>query len=64
MRQPPPRPVSAAGDAIVGVDSTAVATPDALVSALSEHAAGEKVTITWLGTDGRTHQKSVTLASR
>ena len=46
----------AAGDTIVAVDSTKVATPDALVSALSEHPAGEKVTITWLDTDGRTHQ--------
>ena len=53
-----------AGDTIVAVGGTKVTTPDALVSALSEHAAGEKVTITWLGTDGRTHQTSVTLASR
>jgi S1-C subfamily serine protease len=54
----------AAGDTIVAVDGTTVATPDALVDALSEHPAGEKVTITWLGTDGRTHQTPVTLASR
>ncbi len=54
----------AAGATIVAIDRTEITTPDQLVSALSGHAAGDKVTITWLGTDGRSHQTSVTLASR
>ena len=54
----------AAGATIVALDRTEITTPDELVSALSGLEAGEKVTVTWLGTDGRSHQTSVTLASR
>jgi len=54
----------AAGATIVAVDRTEITTPDQLVTALAGHKAGDKVTITWLGTDGRSHQTSVTLASR
>jgi S1-C subfamily serine protease len=54
----------AAGATIVAIDRTEITSPDELVSALSGHAAGDKVSITWLDTDGRSHQTSVTLASR
>jgi S1-C subfamily serine protease len=53
-----------AGDIVVGVDRTEIASPDELVSVLGEQRAGERVTLTWIGTDGRTHQSEVTLAGR
>jgi S1-C subfamily serine protease len=53
-----------AGTTIVALGRTEIPTPDALVSALSKQKAGDQVTITWLGTDGRSHQTSVTLAGR
>jgi S1-C subfamily serine protease len=53
-----------AGATIVRVDRTEITTPDELVTTLSGHKAGDKVTITWQGTDGRSHQTSVTLAGR
>jgi S1-C subfamily serine protease len=54
----------AAGATIVGVDRTEITSPDGLVTALSAHKGGDTVSISWVGSDGRTHQTSVTLASR
>jgi S1-C subfamily serine protease len=53
-----------AGDVITGVDRTEVVDPSALVSILSEHQAGDKVSITYVGTDGKTHTVTATLASK
>ncbi len=54
----------AAGDTIVALDGTAIETADELVSALSDHAGGDQVTVTWADADGAMHRTTVTLASR
>ena len=53
-----------AGDVITGVDRTEVVDPSALVSILSGHKSGDKVSITYVGTDGKTHTVTATLASK
>jgi S1-C subfamily serine protease len=53
-----------AGDVIVGVDGTEVVDPSGLISILSELEAGDRVTISYVGSDGRTRQVTATLASR
>ena len=53
-----------AGATIVALGRTEITTPDELVSALAEQKAGDTITITWLGTDGRSHQTTATLAAR
>jgi S1-C subfamily serine protease len=54
----------AAGDVITGVDRTEVVDPSALVSILSGHQAGDKVSITYVGSDGTTHTATATLTSK
>ncbi len=54
----------AAGDLISAVDGTTVEMPSDLVTALGEHQAGDTVVLTVTGTDGRSGQIKVTLASR
>lgn len=54
----------AAGGTITAVDGTRVATADDLVSALADHSAGDKVTITWTPSSGSSTRTQVTLASR
>ncbi len=51
----------AAGDTITAVDGTAVASGDALRTALAAHAPGDQVTLTWTATDGSTQTATVTL---
>jgi len=51
-----------AGDTIVGIDSTAVGSADALSSALTGHKPGDNVTVTWVDAAGSQHSASVTLA--
>lgn len=51
----------AAGDTVVGIDSTAVTTAEGLSSALAGHEPGDSVTVTWLDASGAQHSASVTL---
>lgn len=51
-----------AGDTVVGIDSTAVTTPDGLSAALAGHAPGDSVAVTWLDSSGAQHSADVVLA--
>ncbi len=51
----------AAGDTVVGVDSTVVTTADDLSSTLAAHRPGDSVTVTWLDASGARHSATVTL---
>ncbi len=52
----------AAGDTIVGIDSTAVSTANGLSAALATHKPGDGVTVAWLDSAGSQHSASVILA--
>ncbi|WP_344791307.1 S1C family serine protease [Gryllotalpicola daejeonensis] len=51
----------AAGDVITAVDGKAVASADALQSALKSSAPGDEVSLTWVDSAGQSHTASVTL---
>jgi S1-C subfamily serine protease len=51
-----------AGDVITAIDGSTVAATDDLSTLLHTHHAGDKVTITWTDTSGKSHSSSVTLA--
>ncbi|WGY00254.1 trypsin-like peptidase domain-containing protein [Nocardioides sp. QY071] len=51
----------AAGDTITRVDGTAVGTTDELRAAISAHAAGDRVTVTWTTATGSNESATVTL---
>jgi len=53
----------AAGDVITAVGGTAVGSADDLTTALQGYQPGQRVTITWTGTDGASHSASVTLVA-
>jgi S1-C subfamily serine protease len=50
-----------AGDVITAIDGTTVSSADALQSALTSHAPGDQVTVTWVDESGQSHTASVTL---
>jgi S1-C subfamily serine protease len=52
------------GDTIVSLDDAQVDAPDELVELLAGLEAGDEVTVTWFGSDGRAHQAEVTLSGR
>jgi S1-C subfamily serine protease len=52
----------AAGDTITAVDGTAIDSATALTTALSAHAAGDTVSVTWTDASGASHTANVTLA--
>jgi S1-C subfamily serine protease len=53
----------AAGDTVTAVDGTQVATPAALSAALSSHAPGDAVQLTWTDQSGQSETESVTLVA-
>ncbi len=52
----------AAGDTVIGIDSTAVGTADALSTVLATHEPGDSITVTWVDSSGAQHSAAVTLA--
>lgn len=52
-----------AGSTITGLDGNAVTSPDDLSAAVSEHAAGDAVAVTWVDESGASHSTTVTLGS-
>ena len=53
----------AAGDVIVSIDGSKVASPDDVVAALADHQPGDRVTVVWETSSGVSHHATVTLAS-
>ena len=53
----------AAGDVITAVGGTTVGSADDLTTALQGYRPGQRVTVTWTGTDGASRSASVTLAA-
>jgi S1-C subfamily serine protease len=53
----------AAGDVITAVGGTTVSSASDLTSALAAEQPGQRVTVTWTGTDGAAHSATVTLAA-
>jgi S1-C subfamily serine protease len=53
----------ASGDVITSIGGTQVASANALTAALSAYHPGDKVTIGWTDTSGRSHQATVVLAT-
>ncbi|NHA00136.1 trypsin-like serine protease [Nocardioides sp. W3-2-3] len=51
----------AVGDTITKVDGVAVPTAEALQKAIAAKDAGDRVSLTWTGTDGRSHTATATL---
>ncbi|MGO3021697.1 MAG: S1C family serine protease [Brevibacterium sp.] len=51
-----------AGDTITKIGSTQVTDGNSLSEAIAEHKPGDTVSVTWTGTDGKTHTAEVTLA--
>jgi S1-C subfamily serine protease len=49
------------GDVITALDGTAVSSADALQTALTAHAPGDHVAVTWVDESGQSHTASVTL---
>ena len=52
-----------AGDVITAVDGQAVDSPDTLTTLTRKHKPGDKVTLTWTDTSGKSHKASVTLTT-
>ena len=52
-----------AGDRVTAVDGTRVSTTARLQAAIARRSPGDRVAITWTGTDGTSHAETVTLAS-
>jgi S1-C subfamily serine protease len=52
-----------AGDEIVGLGGTAVASASDLTAAMRAHRPGDRVQIDWVGPDGQQHSASLRLAS-
>jgi S1-C subfamily serine protease len=52
-----------AGDTIMAVDGTAIASPSMLTSVLSSHRPGESVRVTWADAMGRRHTSSIRLVA-
>jgi S1-C subfamily serine protease len=50
-----------AGDTITAIDSTAVASADALSAALAGHHPGDRITVSWTDSSGASHSGSATL---
>jgi S1-C subfamily serine protease len=51
----------AAGDVIVGIDATTITSPDALSRALAGHHQGDRIKVTWTGSNGSRHSATATL---
>jgi S1-C subfamily serine protease len=49
------------GDRITRLDGTAVSTPEALGTAVRDHDPGDRASVTWVDTSGRSHTATVTL---
>ena len=52
-----------AGSTITALDGSSVTSAEGLASAVSEHAAGDQVSVTWTDVDGTAHTATVTLRS-
>ena len=52
-----------AGDTITAIDSTTIAAPSDVTSALAGHAPGQNITITWVDGSGQANSAVVTLAA-
>ena len=53
----------AAGDVVTAVGGTTISSADELSSALADHQPGQRVTVTWTGSDGASHAATVTLVA-
>ena len=51
----------AAGDVITAIDGTAIQGSDGLGKLLQGHHGGDKVSVTWTDSNGKSHTSSVTL---